>query len=106
MKTYIYNITIDTPLGLRHGRMTRFSDNNTEKGYIEILGKRNKFTAKIESNGKCCISGKLKTLIRDFEFEGNGYIWPDKLNIILYSGKKSYTMNGVLKEENSDEKIL
>lgn len=109
MKTYKYSIILYTQLGEKKGTLTRYTDcgNNSEKGIIEILGSGNPYLAHIEPNGKCSISGTLKTIVRDYGFHGDGYIYPDKLEVTLYDGKSSLLMKGVIKEVISDnEKLL
>ncbi|MGN0665276.1 MAG: hypothetical protein ACI4KF_01985 [Huintestinicola sp.] len=109
MKKYIYTITIDTQMGVKKGTLTRYAEYNrgSESGYIEILGEKNPYLAKIEPNGKCSMSGTLKTLVSNYDFQGSGYIYPDKLEIALQDGKSSLLMQGVIKEViYENEKIL
>lgn len=75
MKTYIYSITLDTQMGVKKGTLTRYAEVNcgSESGYIEILREKNPYLAKIESNGKCSISGSLKTLVSNYNYRGDGY---------------------------------
>ncbi|MGN0638516.1 MAG: hypothetical protein ACI4J0_09095 [Huintestinicola sp.] len=109
MKIYKYTITLDTQMGVKKGILTRYAEKTlgSESGYIEILGEKNPYLAKIEPNGKCSMSGTLKTLVSNFDFRGDGYIYPDKLEIILRNGKSSLLMQGVIKEViYENEKVL
>lgn len=109
MKKYIYSIILDTPMGVKKGTLLRFADynNGSESGYIEILGEKNPYLAKIEPSGKCSMSGTLKTLISNYDFQGSGYIYPDKLEITLHDGKTDLLMQGVIKEViYENEKVL
>ncbi|MGN0675797.1 MAG: hypothetical protein ACI4KG_08580 [Oscillospiraceae bacterium] len=109
MKIYKYSITLYTQLGEKNGLLTRYAEYNrsSESGFIEILGERNPYLAKIEPNGKCSMSGTLKTLVSDYNFRGDGYIYPDKLEITLHDGKNILLMQGIIKEVISEnEKVL
>ncbi len=109
MKKYTYSIILDTPMGLKKGTLIRYTEesSNSESGYIEILDEKNPYLANVEPNGKCYISGTLKTLVSSYDFHGDGYIYPHKLEITLYDGKTRLLMQGIIKEvicEN--EKVL
>ncbi|MBP1560447.1 MAG: hypothetical protein J6C96_04300 [Oscillospiraceae bacterium] len=109
MKIYKYSITLYTQLGEKSGILTRYAeyDHGSESGFIEILGEKNPYLAKIEPNGKCSMSGTLKTLVSDYKFHGDGYIYPDKLEITLHDGKNNLLMQGVIKEViYENEKVL
>ncbi|WP_432649784.1 hypothetical protein [Huintestinicola sp.] len=109
MKIYKYSVTLDTQLGVKCGTLTRYAEYNrgSESGYIEILGGKNPYLAKIEPTGKCSISGTLKTIVSKYNFRGDGYIYPDKLEITLFDGKTRLLMKGVIKEVISEnEKVL
>ncbi|MGN0591258.1 hypothetical protein [Ruminococcus sp.] len=109
MKTYIYSISLDTQMGVKRGTLTRYAECNqgSESGYIEILGEKNPYLAKIEANGKCSMSGTLKTLVSNYDFRGDGYIYPDKFEITLYNEKNSLLMQGEIKEViYENEKVL
>lgn len=109
MKIYTYDISLDTQLGVKKGTLIRYVEENcnSESGFIEILGEKNPYHAKVEPNGKCSISGMLKTLISCYNFCGDGCIYPDKLEITLYNGKTKLLMQGVIKEVIcDDEKVL
>ncbi|MGN0598724.1 MAG: hypothetical protein ACI4JK_02415 [Oscillospiraceae bacterium] len=109
MKTYIYSISLDTQMGVKKGTLTRYAEKNfgSERGYIEILGEKNTYIAKIESNGKCSMSGTLKTLVSDYNYRGDGYFYPDKLELTLYDGKTKLLLQGVITEVRfENEKVL
>ncbi|MGN0553166.1 MAG: hypothetical protein ACI4I1_07275 [Oscillospiraceae bacterium] len=109
MKIYKYSITLQTQLGEKNGILTRCAAQNCgcERGFIEILGEKNPYTAKIEPNGKCSMNGTLKTIVSKYKFQGDGYIYPDKLEITLQDGKNSLLMQGVIKEViYENEKVL
>lgn len=53
------------------------------------------------------MSGTLKTLVNNYDFQGSGYIYPDKLEITLCDGKTQLLMQGVIKEViDNNEKVL
>lgn len=106
MKVYKYAVTLHTQLGAKSGTLIRYAgDSCSEKGYIEVLGKRNPYAARVEPTGKCTISGTICTLIRNFNFQGEGYIYPDKLEISLRGERTQCRLEGTI-EEVRDEEIL
>lgn len=109
MKIYKYSITLHTPMGIKKGTMIRYAEYNldSESGYIEVLGKKDPYIAKVGHDGECSITVTLKTIIRDHNFCGSGYIYPDKLEITLHGGKINLLMQGEIKEVSFDnEKVL
>lgn len=109
MKIYKYSITLNTPMGIKKGTLIRYAEYNrdAESGYIEALGKKNPYLAKVRPDGECSMTVTLKTIIRDHNFCGSGYIYPDKLDITLHGGKANLLMQGEIKEVTSEnEKVL
>lgn len=109
MKIYTYDISLDTQLGVKKGTLIRYVEENcnSESGFIEILGEKNPYLAKVEPNGKCSISGMLKTLVSDYNYRGDGYFYPDKLELTLYDGKTKLLLQGVITEVRfENEKVL
>lgn len=109
MKIYKYSITLYTQMGEKNGTLTRYTEcgSYSEKGFIEILGEKNPYLARVEPCGKCSMSGTLKTIVSDHKFSGSGYIYPDKLELTLYSGRSSLIMKGEIKEVSfENEKVL
>ncbi|MGN0696668.1 MAG: hypothetical protein ACI4J5_07895 [Oscillospiraceae bacterium] len=100
MKIYRYNITLHTQIGVKKGTLTRYAeyDSGSECGFIEILGCKNTYTARLLPDGKCSMSGTLKTIVSDFDYRGDGYIYPDKLELTLHGEKTSLLMQGVIEE--------
>lgn len=109
MKIYKYDITLDTQLGLKKGSLIRYAEYNlgTESGCIEILGEKNPYLAHLEPDGRCSMSGTLRTIVKDHSFRGKGYIYADRLELTLYAGNFGYKMQGVLKEViTENEEVL
>lgn len=105
MKKYIYDITLNTELGEKNGTLVRYTEKGygTEHGIINILGETNPFYAFADPNGKYSLSVTLKTLMGERQFEGEGYVYPDKLEILLRSMRTNCLMCGTIKEVISDD---
>ena len=104
MKKYIYDITLTTEIGSKSGTLVRCTDEGfgSEHGSINILGETNPFYASADPNGKYSFSATLKTLMGERRFEGEGYVYPDKLEILLRSKRNNCLMCGTIKEVVSE----
>lgn len=105
MKKYIYTITLTTEIGSKSGTLVRYTEKGygSEHGSINILGETNPFFASADSNGKYSLSLTLKTLMGERQFEGEGYVYPDKLEIRLRGKRSSCLMCGTIKEVISED---
>ena len=105
MKKYTYTITLTTEIGSKSGTLERYTQNGygSEHGIINILGETNPFYAFVDQNGKYSLNVSLKTLMGNREFDGVGYVYPDKLEIMLCSGRNSCLMCGTIKEVVSED---
>lgn len=108
MKKYIYNITLNTELGTKSGTLIRYTENGfgSEHGSINILGETNPFYAVAAPNGKYNLSVTLKTLMGGRRFDGDGYVYPDKLEIMLRGERTVCLMRGTIKEVISDDEQI
>ncbi|MGN0684189.1 MAG: hypothetical protein ACI4JY_10980 [Oscillospiraceae bacterium] len=105
MEKYIYAINLTTEIGSKSGTLVRYTENGygSEHGILNILGETNPFYAFADSNGKYSLSVTLKTLMGERRFEGEGYVYPDKLEIRLRGKRSSCLMCGTIKEVISDD---
>lgn len=105
MKKYIYTITLTTEIGSKSGTLERYTENGygSEHGIINVLGETNPFYAFADPNGKYNVSVTLKTLMGDRRFDGEGYVYPDKLEILLRSMRTNCLMCGTIKEVVLDD---
>lgn len=79
MRSQQYSIVMHTPIGGKTGMMTVIFDGSKINGEIELLQQKVPFEGSIYENGKCIISGKIKTLMKTIEYTACGEITLEKL---------------------------
>lgn len=100
MKKYIYDVTLETDLGTRYGKLIRCVEpgQSCEQGYIRILEEVNPYIAAISPTGKCNLTVTLKTFMSDHYFSGDGYFYPDKIELKLRNSRTSCVLKGEITE--------
>lgn len=100
LKKYIYDVTLETELGIRRGKLIRHVEpgQSCERGYIRILEEMNPYIAAISPTGKCDLTVTLKTFMSHHEFSGSGYFYPDKIELKLRNSRTSCVLKGEIAE--------
>jgi len=86
MRCQRYSIVMKTPLGGRQGMMMVFFNGSRINGEMELLQQKVPFEGEICENGRCEISGCLKTLMKTINYKACGTITPKNL-VLNFEGE-------------------
>lgn len=89
-----YSIRMETPIGIRFGKMTVLCNSETVSGRLDILQHIEPFEGKIDTHGNCEITGKIVTLMRTIKYVARGNISPDSLSLSLADGRHILKITG------------
>lgn len=90
-----YTISMQTPIGVKHGELSAITKQNKITGTIEILEHIGPFEGVIESDGNCVINGKIISLMKTIEYIATGKITNEDVCLQLKSEKNSFVISGV-----------
>lgn len=94
MKDKKYNISMQTPIGKKHGLITVSSDGGLIKGTLSVLNHSEPFEGVIDDNGTCSIKGKIVTLLRTVQYTAKGAINEDSVRLKVEAVNKSFEVTG------------
>ncbi len=97
--TFLYDITLSVPLGIRYGTMLIHQDSTRITGEMSILGNKSSFSGS-QSGNEFFITGTLKTLLREISYQGNGTFLNGQLNLLLHSSHSVYKLTGKLHKDS------
>ena len=93
MKIYRYSVTLETPIGIRHGVMTAQTDDSSVTGVLHIMQADNPFNGEIIGN-ICHIRGKLKTLVSSVSYTAEGILDSKCISLELITAKHQLILRG------------
>lgn len=99
MNNYRYAITMKTPIGDRKGELQLTSLQGACYGCMSLLGNNHAVIGEIQHDGCGSLSGTIQTLMRRLPFTARGTFIPERLDIELCCGNKTYAISGTRKED-------
>lgn len=90
----IYQISMNTMMGKKHGILKLIINGNDLSGSINILGNNNEIHGVIHSDGSCRFSGELLTPMRCMKFWANGLIKEEQVNFLIHSDPYLFSVLG------------
>lgn len=100
MKNIKYNITMNTPVGFKHGSINVFTADNCIIGTLNLLEHTEPFSGLIDSEGNCKVSGKLITLMHTIEYTATGQITDNTIELLLQGDQKTFRITGTAAAES------
>lgn len=94
MYNKIYRIVLHTDIGERIGKLKVSVTEGKLKGLLCLLGKETECTGTIDDNGKCTISGTLKTLKNQVSYIATGYLRSTGLLLTMKCKTRTYKLDG------------
>lgn len=104
-----YHIFVETPLGIRTGKMRVEVDGKNVSGRLEILGKREQFSGCFQKDGGVEIKGDISLATRRMQYKGTGILDEEHVELELEGDRNRLTLRGSRrkeKEEQQDEEVL
>ncbi|MGN1328504.1 MAG: hypothetical protein ACI4V4_02270 [Eubacterium sp.] len=95
-KELTFDIRMQTPIGIKIGKMSITNEKGILNGYLDILKKSEPFTGTIFSDGSCRINGKIVTLMKTVAYTASGVIENSMLSLEVLCGKNKFYITGNL----------
>lgn len=89
-----YDICMNTPVGVKKGRLTVNRCSDVISGILNILKHNQPFEGKIDAEGNCEIKGTLITLLRTVNFVATGKIMSGSLSLSFKDGSHILKITG------------
>lgn len=93
-----FNVRMQTPVGIRLGKVYVYRDDNRLNGQFHILKHNEPFQGIIDNEGNCEISGKIITLMRTINYVATGKITSDSLTLSITDDHYVLKITGTLCE--------
>ena len=94
MENYDYDINLRTPLGLRAGKLFLSINEGSVKGELNLLGYKTPVEGSVEKEGKCLLSGEIKTFMSTMPFTAEGTADGHGIKLKLKTQKNNFTLTG------------
>ncbi len=94
MPDYLYDVTMNTPLGERRGVLRLTALEGSTSGSLMLLGISHPILGSISPDGVCHLTGTLQTLIHRLPFRAEGRISPPKVDMLLVCEHRTYPISG------------
>lgn len=104
MKKRKYIITMNTPIGLRHGTILLILTDSCINGTLDLLEHSEPLYGSIDDNGNCKISGRLITLMRTIEYTAIGRITEKAIELSLRGERNIFKITGIAVTESEVNK--
>lgn len=99
-QNYRYDILLSAPIGDKKGVLTINIFQDKLNGDLVLMKHKNHISGTIDQNGKCIISGTIKTLTKIINYNGSGYIDEQVATLILNTSGGNLIISGkAVKEE-------
>ena len=94
MSKRIYEIVLQVPLGERPGRLCLETAGESCRGTLEVMRFCNAVEGTLDAEGRCRLTGKLRTLLHERPFEAEGRLDEDAAQLTLRCGRLSGRARG------------
>lgn len=94
MRRRKYQVQMETPLGRRAGMMEVEIENHVVTGYLDVLSHAEPIAGSIQEGGRCCLTGRLITLLNVIPYTATGQITMDSVELLLTGGRNVFRLTG------------
>lgn len=95
-ETLIFDIRMQTPIGIKIGKMSITNEKGVLSGCLDILKKATPFSGTVFPDGSCNIRGDIVTLMKTVKYTASGVIESDSLSLEVLCGKNKFYITGNL----------
>ena len=99
----LYEIEMQTLIGVKHGTMYAEILHNEVKGFLNLMKQSTAFYGNIDMNGKCEIQGKIISLTKTIPYKATGHMKKDTIMLDMYTNQGEFHITG---KETDNEEIL
>jgi len=90
----IYEIKINTPMGLMSGKLYLKQSSNSISGTLEMMGMKNSLTGGRVQGNKCCFSGEFKNNALNIKYDIAAELEGKTLNIYAKTNMGEFKLQG------------
>lgn len=91
----LYELSVNSPMGVIKGNLNLAVNGNNITGYIEINGKRNSFNnGVITGNNKFSLSGTIKALFKTINYNVEGEVINNTINLYAKTNMGNFSLSG------------
>ncbi len=90
----IYEIKVNTPMGMLNGKVYLKQNGNSISGVVEIMGMKNNLTGGKVQGNKCCFSGEFKNNMLNLKYDVAGELVGNILNIYAKTNMGEFKLQG------------
>lgn len=98
----VYAIFVETPLGIRTGKMIVEVAGGKVSGRLEILGRTEQFEGAFQKDGKVEIKGNLSLATRRMQYKGTGILDEEHVELELEGDRNRLTLRGSRRKEKEE----
>ena len=99
---YAYNVCMNTPLGVRLGKLRVSSLTGVLDGTLHLLEKAIPVSGEADQYGNCRLDGNLITLVQTIPFTANGTLTQHTVSLLLHSDQGEFKLNGTEAPEKAE----
>lgn len=104
MVKLLYEIEMQTLIGIKHGTMYAEILPNKVKGVLNLMKQSTTFYGNITMNGECKIQGQLISLTKTIPYQAIGHMKKESVMLDMYTDQGKFHITG--KEISNNEEIL
>lgn len=90
----IYEIKVNTPMGLMSGKIYLKQTGNSINGTLEIMGMKNNLTGGRVQGNRCCFSGEFKNNALNIKYDIAAELEGNTLNIYAKTNMGEFKLQG------------
>ena len=99
----LYEIEMQTLIGIKHGTMYAEILHDEVKGFLNLMKQSTAFCGNIDINGKCKIHGKIISLTKTIPYQATGHMKKETVMLDMYTNQGEFHITG---KETENEEIL
>lgn len=100
---YIYDVALNTQLGIKKGIMRLSIEQGKINGCLDILRHSEPLYGEITTTGDCTLQGKIKTLMRFINYTATGHIDRNNVQLLLISRGEQFEMTGTARIQEAEQ---
>ena len=98
-ETRIYDVELGTPLGKRSGSLGVSIWEGRLFGLLSLMRAENPVQGQVDPEGRCRLSGSIRTRMNAYSFEGEGRLLPECVELMLRCAGIALPLRGKRREE-------
>ncbi len=94
-----YQVELDTMMGKRAGNLLIQLFGEHFSGVLQLMQTENPVEGKVFADGRCTLSGSLRTKIKLYSLSGEGLLLPERVDLRLRCGGGILPLRGIRRAE-------